>query len=102
PRRSPARRARRAAVPRRAMGTRGGGPRVRHRRPRCDHLLITSDVRDAMTHIDTAGKTLWQLICERAALTPDKRMAIDEQGRTMTYGEYKAWAERTAAGLAQH
>jgi acyl-CoA synthetase (AMP-forming)/AMP-acid ligase II len=50
--------------------------------------------------IDTTDKSLWELIEERAALTPDKRMAIDEQGRTLTYGEYKAWAERVAAGLA--
>ena len=39
--------------------------------------------------IDTTGKTLWELICERAERTPDKRMAIDERGRTLTYGEYR-------------
>lgn len=50
--------------------------------------------------IDTTGKGLWQLICERADLTPDKRMAIDEAGRTLSYGEYRAWCERVAAGLA--
>ena len=50
--------------------------------------------------IDVTGKTLWQLICERADLTPDKRMAIDERDRTMTFGEYRAWSERVAAGLA--
>jgi len=50
--------------------------------------------------IDTRGKTLWQLVTERAALTPDKTMAIDEQGRTLTFGEYLAWSERAAAGLA--
>ena len=31
--------------------------------------------------IDTTGKTLWELICERAEATPEKRMAVDEQGR---------------------
>lgn len=50
--------------------------------------------------IDTRGKTLWQLVTERAALTPDKTMAIDEQGRTLTFGQYLAWSERAAAGLA--
>lgn len=51
--------------------------------------------------IDTAGKTLWQLISERAMMTPDKRMALDGNGRTLTYGEYKNWCERVAAGLSQ-
>lgn len=51
--------------------------------------------------IETQGKTLWQLISERALLTPDKRMALDERGRTLTYGEYKNWCERVAAGLSQ-
>lgn len=50
--------------------------------------------------IDTAGKTLWQLVVERAELTPDKRMAFDEQGRSLTFGEYRACCERVAAGLA--
>ncbi len=50
--------------------------------------------------LDPAGKTLWQLICERATATPDKRMAIDEKGRTLTFGEYRNWSERVAAGLA--
>ena len=51
--------------------------------------------------IDTAGKTLWELIEERADRTPDKRMAFDEQDRTLTFGEYRAWCERAAAGLAE-
>ena len=52
--------------------------------------------------LDTTNKTLWQLICERADATPDKRMAFDEQGRALSYGEYRAWAERVAAGLHAH
>jgi acyl-CoA synthetase (AMP-forming)/AMP-acid ligase II len=51
--------------------------------------------------IETEGKGLWQLIDERAALTPDKRMALDVTERSLTYGEYKAWCERVAAGLAK-
>ncbi len=50
--------------------------------------------------IDTRGKALWTLIDERAALTPDKRMALDERGRTMTFGEYRDRCLRAAAGLA--
>ena len=46
------------------------------------------------------GSTLWQLIERRAEATPDKRMAFDEAGRTLTFGEYHAWCRRVAAGLA--
>ena len=53
-----------------------------------------------LDRIDTAGKSLWQLIEERAALSPDVEMAVDMQGRTLTYREYKEWAERAAAGFA--
>lgn len=51
--------------------------------------------------LSTADKTLWQLVCERANITPHKQMARDENGRTMTFGEYKSWCERMAAGLHQ-
>jgi cyclohexanecarboxylate-CoA ligase len=51
-------------------------------------------------NIDTAGKSLWQLLDERAALTPDKVMAVDEHDRSWTYAEFRAWCERVAAGLA--
>ena len=51
--------------------------------------------------LSTADKTLWQLICERAALTPNKQMARDESGRTLTFGQYQTWCERMAAGLHQ-
>ncbi|MCU1367001.1 MAG: AMP-dependent synthetase and ligase [Ilumatobacteraceae bacterium] len=54
----------------------------------------------AETTIDTTGKCLWELIVERAEATPDKRMAIDERDRVLTYGEYRTWSERVAAGLA--
>ena len=51
--------------------------------------------------LDTAGLTLWQLVEARAEATPDKQMARDESGRTMSFGEYRAWCERAAAGLAE-
>lgn len=56
---------------------------------------------DQMTVLDTAGKTLWELVEERAALTPDQRMAIDEAGRTLTFAGYRDWCLRAAAGLAE-
>ncbi|MFM8482120.1 MAG: AMP-binding protein, partial [Actinomycetota bacterium] len=49
--------------------------------------------------LSTADKTLWQLVCERAELTPDKQMARDENDRTLTFGAYRSWCERMAAGL---
>ncbi len=55
---------------------------------------------DPMT-VDPAGKPLWALIAERAALTPGKRMALDRDGRTMTFGSYHDSCERAAAGLAE-
>ena len=51
------------------------------------------------TVLDTSGKTLWQLVTERANLTPDKQMAIDEADRTLTFGAFMAECEIAAAGL---
>ena len=50
--------------------------------------------------IDTEGKSLWELVEARAARTPDKVMAVDEQDRTWTYEEFRDRCERVAAGLA--
>ena len=43
---------------------------------------------------------LWELIERRAALTPDRRLAVDEDGRALTFAEYRDACERVAAGLA--
>jgi cyclohexanecarboxylate-CoA ligase len=48
--------------------------------------------------IDDAS-TLWELLDRRAGLSPDAPMLIDEQDRTVTFGEFRAWSERVAAGL---
>jgi acyl-CoA synthetase (AMP-forming)/AMP-acid ligase II len=48
----------------------------------------------------THARSLWELIERRASKTPDALLAIDEDGRTMTYAEYHEAAERAAAGLA--
>ncbi|HEY2813654.1 MAG TPA: AMP-binding protein [Acidimicrobiales bacterium] len=47
------------------------------------------------------GRTLWELLDKRVDASPDAVMAIDESDRTMTFAEYRAEAERTAAGLAR-
>ncbi|MBI2704507.1 MAG: AMP-binding protein [Actinobacteria bacterium] len=46
------------------------------------------------------GATLWELIDERVAATPDAEMAVDESGRRMTFAEFKERSERVAAALA--
>jgi acyl-CoA synthetase (AMP-forming)/AMP-acid ligase II len=48
------------------------------------------------------SNSLWQLVEQRADATPDARLAVDENGRTMTFAELRSAAERAAAGLAQH
>jgi len=44
--------------------------------------------------------SLWPLIEERAASTPDGLLAVDAQDREMTFGEYHRAALRAAKGLA--
>ena len=46
------------------------------------------------------GRNLWELVEARAEASPDAVMTIDESGQTITFGEYRAAAERVAAGLA--
>jgi cyclohexanecarboxylate-CoA ligase len=50
--------------------------------------------------IDDAGG-LWDLVERRVAATPDARLAIDEDDRTLTFTEYRDAAERAASGLAE-
>ncbi len=42
---------------------------------------------------------LWDLIQKRSELTPDLEMLVDEQGRRLTFLEYKLASERMAAGF---
>jgi len=46
-------------------------------------------------------QTLWGLIDARASATPMARMLIDEDGREMTFVEYRAECERVAAGFQE-
>src|SRR5438093_2647985 len=45
------------------------------------------------------ARNLWELVTKRAYETPDDRMVVDESGRTLTFAEFAAAAERAAAGL---
>jgi acyl-CoA synthetase (AMP-forming)/AMP-acid ligase II len=52
-----------------------------------------------MPNVD--GGSLWELVEQRAAATPDGLAAVDEDGRTLTWAETRTEAERAAAGLAR-
>ncbi|MFI1582053.1 class I adenylate-forming enzyme family protein [Embleya sp. NPDC020630] len=43
--------------------------------------------------------TLWELVERRAAASPDVPMLLDPEDRRVTFGGFKAWAERVAAGF---
>src|SRR5215475_7096643 len=49
----------------------------------------------------TDAGSLWELIERRVAEAPDATMAVDEDGRTITFSEYRDAAQRAAAGLAE-
>ncbi len=44
-------------------------------------------------------RSLWALIAVRAEQTPDALLAVDERDERLTFGQYRARVERTAAGL---
>jgi acyl-CoA synthetase (AMP-forming)/AMP-acid ligase II len=46
------------------------------------------------------GRNIWDLIVRRAEATPDREMAVDQDGHRVTFGEYRDRCERVAAGLA--
>ena len=52
-----------------------------------------------MTEVIDDASTLWELLDRRAERSPDAPMLIDEDDRTVTFGELRAWSERVAAGL---
>src|SRR5512145_2470772 len=43
--------------------------------------------------------SIWGLVEERAAASPDRPMLLDERDRRVTFGECRVRAERLAAGL---
>jgi non-ribosomal peptide synthetase component F len=44
---------------------------------------------------------LWELVEWRAAKSPERELAVGDQGRRMTFGEYRSACLRVAAGLAE-
>ena len=46
-----------------------------------------------------APGNLWALVEQQAADRPDGMLAVDEQDRVLTFGEFRTRAERAAAGL---
>ena len=50
-----------------------------------------------MTVLD--DRNLWSLVVQRASLSPDRVLVVDEHGRAVTFGEFLHLAERAAAGL---
>jgi acyl-CoA synthetase (AMP-forming)/AMP-acid ligase II len=47
-----------------------------------------------------AGRNFWELVEQRVAATPDALFCIDERDRSLSFAQYRAGAERAAAGLA--
>jgi cyclohexanecarboxylate-CoA ligase len=45
------------------------------------------------------ARTIWELLAARADATPDAPMLFDEHNRRLTFGEFHAQVERTAAGF---
>lgn len=45
------------------------------------------------------ARTFWELLEQRVAATPDQPMLLDADDRSITFAEFKAWAERVAAGF---
>ncbi|MDQ1430669.1 MAG: cyclohexanecarboxylate-CoA ligase [Actinomycetota bacterium] len=52
-----------------------------------------------MTEVIYDADTLWELVERRAADTPKGTMLIDQDDRTVTFGEFRDRSERVAAGL---
>ena len=46
------------------------------------------------------GSTLWELVEKRVEASPDRVMAVDENGRELTFSDYRDQCEVAAAGLA--
>jgi acyl-CoA synthetase (AMP-forming)/AMP-acid ligase II len=46
-----------------------------------------------------AAHTLWELLEQRAATSPDRPMLVDERDRRLSFAQFRARAERVAAGL---
>jgi acyl-CoA synthetase (AMP-forming)/AMP-acid ligase II len=45
------------------------------------------------------GTSMWELVEQRAAASPDAEMLVDQDGRRVTFGMFRRQAERTATAL---
>jgi len=50
----------------------------------------------------TNARTIWELVDQRAAATPDLAILLDEHGRTLTCAQLRDAIEQCAAGLFAH
>ncbi|MCU1484005.1 MAG: putative AMP-dependent ligase/synthetase [Actinomycetia bacterium] len=48
------------------------------------------------------SRTVWELVERRAELTPDRPMLLDDERGPVTFGDFRRYAERVAAGLVEH
>jgi acyl-CoA synthetase (AMP-forming)/AMP-acid ligase II len=53
-----------------------------------------------VTRLPRYPATLWALLADRAAKTPDRVLIDDDRGRSLTAGRWLAESERVAAGLS--
>ena len=63
-------------------------------------MRTSRSLDERLTTSEGAEPTLWSLVDARAAASPDGLVAVDESGRTLTFGELRAQAESTACRLA--
>lgn len=56
------------------------------------------DTATVTAHALSTSRTLWELLCRRADLTPDRPVLLQDD-RVLTFGELRGRAERVAAGL---
>src|SRR4051794_31600188 len=74
-------------------------PSPRRRRSRRARPRTPRRLAEAMARRLTTFTSLWDLIEQRAADTPEARFVIDEEGRTLTFSEYRDAALRAAAAF---
>jgi cyclohexanecarboxylate-CoA ligase len=60
-----------------------------------------TQVDTPVSHPFASGDTFWALLEDRVRLSPDHPMLLDEHDRSVTFQEFRDWAERVAAGLHQ-
>ena len=46
-------------------------------------------------------QNLWDLVLQRSQISPDVEILVDEQGRRLTFLQYRDQAEEMAAGLQE-